>query len=49
MSEEMRSRRLSSRGVHRALRVARTIADTAARDRVTGDDLAFALLLRGAS
>ena len=49
MSEAMRSRRLSARGVHRALRVARTIADLAERERVSAEDLAFALLLRGAA
>jgi magnesium chelatase family protein len=47
--EAMRSRRLSARGVHRALRVARTIADLATRDRIAGEDIAFALLLRGAA
>jgi len=48
MQEAMRSRRLSARGVHRVLRVARTIADLAAAERIRGDDLALALLLRGA-
>ena len=43
----MRSRRLSARGVHRVLRVARTIADLASSDAIRGEDLAFALLLRG--
>ena len=47
--EAMRSRRLSARGVHRALRVARTIADLGGRDRISGEDVAFALLLRGAA
>ena len=47
--DAMRARRLSARGVHRAMRVARTLADLAARDAVTRDDLAFALLLRGAA
>ena len=47
--EAMRSRRLSARGVHRALRVARTLADLAGRDRIGGEDVAFALLLRGAA
>ncbi len=47
--EAMRSRRLSARGAHRTLRVARTIADLAARDRIAGEDVAFALLLRGAA
>jgi magnesium chelatase family protein len=45
--EAMRSRRLSARGVHRVLRVARTIADLAASERIRGEDLALALLLRG--
>jgi magnesium chelatase family protein len=48
MQEAMRSRRLSARGVHRVLRVARTIADLAEAERIGGDHLAFALLLRGA-
>ena len=47
--DAMRARRLSARGVHRALRVARTLADLAARDDVSGDDLALALVLRGAT
>jgi magnesium chelatase family protein len=47
--EAMRSRRLSARGVHRVMRVARTIADLAGSDRIRGEDLAFALLLRGAA
>src|SRR5258706_348582 len=47
--EAMRSRRLSARGVHRVLRVARTVADLAASDRIRGEDLALALLLRGAA
>jgi len=47
--EAMRSRRLSARGVHRALRVARTLADLAGRERIGGEDVAFALLLRGAA
>ncbi|HEU5287184.1 MAG TPA: YifB family Mg chelatase-like AAA ATPase, partial [Candidatus Limnocylindria bacterium] len=47
--EAMRSSRLSARGVHRVLRVARTIADLAATDRIRGEDLALALLLRGAA
>jgi magnesium chelatase family protein len=45
--EAMRSRRLSARGVHRVLRVARTIADLDASERIRGEDLALALLLRG--
>jgi magnesium chelatase family protein len=47
--DAMRSRRLSARGVHRALRVARTIADLAGRECIAGQDVAFALLLRGAA
>jgi len=45
--DAMRSRSLSSRGLHRALRVALTIADLAGRDHVASGDVAFALLLRG--
>jgi magnesium chelatase family protein len=37
---------LSARGRHRILRVARTVADLAARDRVTRDDVRLALSLR---
>jgi magnesium chelatase family protein len=37
---------LSARGQHRALRVARTIADLAGRERVRAEDLARALSLR---
>jgi magnesium chelatase family protein len=37
---------LSARGRHRVLRVARTVADLACRDRVTSDDLLTALSLR---
>ena len=47
--EAMRSRRLSARGVHRVLRVARTIADLGSSERIRGEDLALALLLRGAA
>ncbi|HET7700846.1 MAG TPA: YifB family Mg chelatase-like AAA ATPase, partial [Candidatus Limnocylindria bacterium] len=47
LREAMRVRQLSSRGVHRALRVARTIADLAASEDVRLEDLAQALLLRG--
>ena len=46
--EAMRTRRLSARGVHRAMRVARTVADLSARETIAGGDLALALLLRGA-
>ena len=37
---------LSARGTHRALRVARTVADLAGADRVRSEDLAVALALR---
>src|SRR5207247_8699490 len=43
--EAVRSRRLSARGFHRVLRVARTVADLAASDDIRTTDLAFALLL----
>ena len=46
MAEAMRSRRLSARGYHRVLRVARTAADLDGRDAIGGDHLATALLLR---
>lgn len=46
MSSAMRTRRLSPRGYHRLLRVARTAADLAGRERITTDDVATALLLR---
>ena len=42
----MRGRRLSARGFHRVLRVARTVADLAGSDEIRTADLAFALLLR---
>jgi len=45
-AEAMRGRRLSARGFHRVLRVARTIADLAASDEIRTSDLAFALMLR---
>jgi magnesium chelatase family protein len=45
-AEAMRGRRLSARGFHRVLRVARTVADLAASDDIRTADLAFALLLR---
>ena len=45
-AEAMRSRRLSARGFHRVLRVARTVADLAGTPRVRASDLAQALLLR---
>ena len=40
------ARRLSARGYHRVLRVARTSADLAQSDAVRSDDVALALLLR---
>jgi magnesium chelatase family protein len=45
-AEAMRGRRLSARGFHRVLRVARTLADLRDNDDVGTADLAFALLLR---
>ena len=48
MAEAMRLRRLSARGYHRLLRVARTAADLEAMERVGADHLATALLLRAA-
>jgi magnesium chelatase family protein len=45
-AEAMRGRRLSARGFHRILRVARTVADIAGRDDIRTADLALALLLR---
>ncbi|HYK99483.1 MAG TPA: hypothetical protein VEU77_13935 [Candidatus Acidoferrales bacterium] len=47
LHDAMRSRQLSPRGVHRVLRVARTLADLAQRDALASDDVAFALLARG--
>src|SRR5438128_7559248 len=46
LAEAVRARRLSARGYHRVLRVARTAADLAERDAIRMDDVAFALLLR---
>src|SRR5438552_4993343 len=42
----IRERRLSARGYHRLLRVARTVADLAGSDRIRADDVAVALLMR---
>lgn len=42
----MQARRLSPRAYHRLLRVARTAADLAGRDRIASDDVATAILLR---
>ena len=47
--EAMRTRRLSSRGVHRVMRVARTIADLEGVDEIGPAQLGLALLLRGGS
>ncbi len=38
---------LSARGRHRVLRVARTVADLAGHERVSGEDMELALVLRG--
>ena len=46
MAEAMRMRKLSARGYHRVLRVARTAADLDGSDRIGSDHLATALLLR---
>jgi magnesium chelatase family protein len=46
LAEAVRARRLSARGYHRVLRVARTAADIAGSDCVRSEDVAFALLLR---
>ena len=46
MAEAMRLRKLSARGYHRVLRVARTAADLDASERIGADHLATALLLR---
>ena len=41
------SRRMSARGVHRVLRVGRTLADLAAAERIAREHISLALLLRG--
>jgi magnesium chelatase family protein len=46
LAEAVHARRLSARGYHRILRVARTAADLAGSDEVRGEDVAQALLLR---
>jgi len=46
LAEAVRARRLSARGYHRVLRVARTAADLAGREGLRSEDVAFALLLR---
>jgi magnesium chelatase family protein len=45
-ADAVRARRLSARGLHRVLRVARTLADLGRSDDIRTTDLAFALLLR---
>jgi magnesium chelatase family protein len=47
LGEAVRGRRLSVRGYHRVLRVARTAADLAGSDAVRQEDVTLALLLRG--
>jgi magnesium chelatase family protein len=46
LGDAMRRRRLSARGYHRLLRVARTAADLELRDAIGPDHIATALLLR---
>ena len=46
LAEAVEARRLSARGYHRVLRVARTAADLAGSDGVRSEDVALALLLR---
>ncbi|MDP9274260.1 MAG: ATP-binding protein [Chloroflexota bacterium] len=46
LAEAVQARRLSARGYHRVLRVARTAADLAGSEGVRTEDVAFALLLR---
>jgi magnesium chelatase family protein len=46
LADAVGARRLSARGYHRVLRVARTSADLAASERVGTEDVALALLLR---
>jgi magnesium chelatase family protein len=46
LAEAVRARRLSARGYHRILRVARTSADLAESERLRTEDVALALLLR---
>jgi len=46
LAEAVGARRLSARGYHRVLRVARTAADLSASDNVRAEDVALALLLR---
>jgi magnesium chelatase family protein len=46
LGDAMRRRRLSARGYHRLLRVARTAADLEGCDRIGADHVATALLMR---
>ena len=46
LADAMRRRRLSARGYHRLLRVARTTADLEGCDRIGADHVATALLMR---
>src|SRR2546423_4842564 len=46
LAEAVQARRLSARGYHRVLRVARTAADLAGCESVRAEDVAFALVLR---
>ena len=46
LADAVRARRLSARGYHRVLRVARTAADLEGSAVVRADDVALALLLR---
>ena len=46
LAEAVRARRLSARGYHRVLRVARTAADLDGRDEISAADVALALMLR---
>lgn len=46
LAEAVRSRRLSARGYHRVLRVARTAADLDRSDVIRVEDVALALLMR---
>jgi magnesium chelatase family protein len=41
------TRRISARGFHRLLRVARTVADLTDAERISSEHLATALLMRG--
>ena len=47
ISDAVSKRRISARGFHRLLRVARTVSDLAGSERIGLDHLALALLLRG--